>query len=173
MSAARIGRYQSFIKKLAKDINPEIGITKEALETLNSMVVSLADRLIFQMMILLDQKTKTIKHDLVFYAAQDLPGELQKHTKDFITSALFAKKKLIFPTKRTENLLREKTCKRISKASVVAFTAALEHVTRELIHAAVLQRKDRIRIRPREIQQAVKRDAELFKVFGKGIVMGV
>lgn len=170
----RVGKYHYFIKKVAKNISKTLEISEEALETINSMVTSFGEKILFQVEILLPPTTKTAKHELFFLVGTSLPGEMSKHSRDFMDSVLYGNKTLIFPTKRTENFMRKKLCKRLSKSSVVAFTCMLEYITREILFSAKIQteKRKRKRVNVRDIEDSVKKDLELQKLFGNGVFSG-
>ncbi|ALH06745.1 histone H2A domain-containing protein [Port-miou virus] len=166
----RIGKYGLFIKRMTpKDTE----VTKEAVEQISSMLSFLAETLLRKSTILLGDK-KTIKHEVIFWLLRDIPGELGKHSKDYVDSVVYGKRELIFPTKRTENLMRTKTCKRVGQSAVKTLTAILEYFCSEVLEAASKEakRNSRKRIKVLDIQNSVKKDAELFKVFGSGIFSG-
>ncbi|AHC54762.1 histone H2A domain-containing protein [Tunisvirus fontaine2] len=166
----RIGNYTLFVKRMT----PEgFEVTKEAVSQINNMLVFLADKTITKALILLGDK-KTLKHDILFWLLRDIPGELGKHGRDYVDSVLYANKELVFPTKRTENLIRKKSCKRVGKSSVQALTAILEYFCREILvsSAREAKRESRKRIKVLDIQKAVKKDMELSQVFGSGVFSG-
>nr|WNL50129.1 histone H2A domain containing protein [Marseillevirus sp.] len=166
----RIGKYGLFIKRMTpKDTD----VTKEASEQISAMLSFLAETLLRKANILLGEK-KTMNHEVIFWLLRDIPGELGKHSKDYVDSVLYGKRELIFPTKRTENLMRTKTCKRVGQSAVKTLTAILEYFCREILEVSSKEakRNSRKRIRVLDIQNSVKKDAELYKVFGSGIFSG-
>ncbi|BAU80079.1 histone 2A-domain-containing protein [Tokyovirus A1] len=166
----RVGKYGLFVKRISpKDAD----VTKEALETVNNMLVFLAEKLTKQATIIVGDK-KTIKHDVFLWLLTDIQGELGKHSQDFANSVLYGGKELVFPTKRTENLMRKNTCLRISQNAVRALTAILEYFCGQIMEASFSQakRNKRKRIRPFEVEAAVAKDKELYSMFGKGVISG-
>ncbi|AMQ10667.1 histone H2A domain-containing protein [Brazilian marseillevirus] len=166
----RVGKYGLYVKRMSpKDFD----VTKEAVEQINNMLVFLADKMMTKALILLGDK-KTLKHDALFWLLRDVPGELGKHGKDYVDSALYGNKELVFPTKRTENLMRKKTCKRVGQSSVKTLTAILEYFCQEILNSSAREagKESRKRIKVSDVQGAVKKDRELFQVFGSGIFSG-
>ncbi|AIT54762.1 conserved histone H2A domain-containing protein [Melbournevirus] len=165
----RVGKYGLFIKRISpKDAD----ITKESLETVNNMLVFLAEKLTKQANIIIDQKT--LRHDAFLWLLTDIQGELGKHSQDFANSVLYGEKELVFPTKRTENLMRKNTCLRISQSAVKTLTAILEYFCGQIMEASFSQAKKskRKRIRPIDIEAAISQDKELHSMFGKGVISG-
>ncbi|ADB03947.1 histone 2A-domain-containing protein [Marseillevirus marseillevirus] len=165
----RVGKYGLFIKRISpKDAD----ITKESLETVNNMLVFLAEKLTKQANIIIDQKT--LRHDAFLWLLTDIQGELGKHSQDFANSVLYGEKELVFPTKRTENLMRKNTCLRISRSAVKTLTAILEYFCGQIMEASFSQAKKskRKRIRPIDIEAAISQDKELHSMFGKGVISG-
>ncbi|AVR52881.1 histone 2A-domain-containing protein [Marseillevirus Shanghai 1] len=165
----RVGKYGLFIKRISPK---NADVTKEALETVNNMLVFLAEKLTKQANIIIDQKT--LRHDAFLWLLTDIQGELGKHSQDFANSVLYGGKELVFPTKRTENLMRKNTCLRISRSAVKTLTAILEYFCGQIMEASFSQAKKskRKRIRPIDIEAAISQDKELHSMFGKGVISG-
>ncbi|AGV01521.1 histone 2A-domain-containing protein [Cannes 8 virus] len=165
----RVGKYGLFIKRISPK---NADVTKEALETVNNMLVFLAEKLTKQANIIIDQKT--LRHDAFLWLLTDIQGELGKHSQDFANSVLYGGKELVFPTKRTENLMRKNTCLRISQSAVKTLTAILEYFCGQIMEASFSQAKKskRKRIRPIDIEAAISQDKELHSMFGKGVISG-
>lgn len=165
----RVGKYGLFIKRISPK---NADVTKEALETVNNMLVFLAEKLTKQANIIIDQKT--LRHDAFLWLLTDIQGELGKHSQDFVNSVLYGGKELVFPTKRTENLMRKNTCLRISQSAVKTLTAILEYFCGQIMEASFSQAKKnkRKRIRASDIEAAISQDKELHSMFGKGVISG-
>nr|WNL49935.1 histone H2A domain containing protein [Marseillevirus sp.] len=166
----RVGKYGLFIKRISpKDAD----VTKETIETVNNMLVFLAEKLTKQANIIVGDK-KTLRHDVFLWLLTDIQGELGKHSQDFANSALYGKKELVFPTKRTENLMRKNTCLRVSQSAVKTLTAILEYFCGQIMEASFSQAKKdkRKRIRPIDVEAAIAKDKELYSMFGKGVISG-
>jgi len=166
----RVGKYGLFIKRISpKDAD----VTKEAVETVNNMLVFLAEKLTKQASIISGDK-KTLRHDAFLWLLTDIQGELGKHSQDFANSVLYGGKELVFPTKRTENLMRKTSCMRISQSAVRCLTAILEYFCGQIMEASFSQAKKnkKKRIRPLDVEGAVSNDRELRTMFGKGVFSG-
>ncbi|ALX27444.1 histone 2A-domain-containing protein [Golden Marseillevirus] len=123
----RVGKYSLFIKR---KVPSDFDITAEALEQVNNMLLFLANRALRVALIVLDEK-KRLCHKLIIFLLGDVAGGFASECKKYCLDVLQDKQVLVFPTKRTENLMRQKTSKRIGKPAVKTMTAVLEFFLRQ------------------------------------------
>lgn len=166
----RVGKYGLFIRrKVQKDFD----ITAEAADVVNSMLVFLVEKVLKKVLIVIED-AKTIPYTLIFWLLSDFPQDLSFPLKEYIRDILEGKQILVFPTKRTENLMRSKTCKRIGQASVKTMTAILEYFCSHILSMSSQQtnKRGKKRINSEDVRKAVMEHKGLSEIFGHGIFMG-
>eukprot|EP01084_Bolivina_argentea_P260880 440695_1 len=190
-SRIRHETYNIYIYKVIKQVHPEMGVSKKAMQCLNSFVIDMFTRIANEASNLVCINNKNTLDSRCIQSATQLcvPGELAKHGTSEGTKAVckfhasiegksVGEKRvrksqsqragLQFPVGRMARHLKEgKYAQRIGGGAPVYLAAVLEYFTAELVELAGNAAKDnkRQRIIPRHIMLAVKNDEELSKLF--------
>lgn len=186
--------FSTYIYKVLKQVHPDTGISSNAMNELNSMVLYLVERIMNAVNLLTSQnKKKTISaRDIQGAVRMVLPGELAKHAVSEGTKALTRfnstkgggpgaptsksmRAQLQFPVTRTENLMMSHAIvNRKGEGAAVYLAAVLEYLTAEVIELAgnVARDSKRVRITPRHISLAVGNDEELHCLYACCVMSG-
>jgi histone H3/H4 len=152
--------FHTYIVKISRDANDDVGVMKNVKELLNDMSVHFINELTKRAADGL-KKRNTIQE-------RDIQTALEGYFPEGITKLLGEVEdddKILFSTARTEKQMRENLSEdvRLSKKAVVVLAAALEQVIVELTKAAneYSQKYDRRNITLPDLEKAIKHDAEL------------
>lgn len=180
----RIRYYESYISRVLYHVSPYNGITVNAREQLNSVLITVSD-IIAKLSIELTKigKRKTISHKEVERAVKIIfKGELQKESIEEGKLAIQnlkevdvkgkrrqTKAKIIFPPSITEKFLRQFNNSKfmITASSPVFLAAVIEYFASQILEPAshIATRCKHTRITVRDLNQALVRDEELRNVF--------
>jgi len=175
-TAQPIVNYKTYIRKVLKQVHPNTGINANALSQINSMLNTLANRIIAKASFLVKKTNigKTLKNHKKTISARDIqtatrliiPGELSKYavsegtkavTKYSISNKRGSKSKpvtksshagLQFSVGRIDTQIRNKcgNC-RVSADTAVYLAAVLEYLTAEILELAGNAARDNKRTR--------------------------
>ena len=172
-----------YIHKVLHQVHQDSTISTEAINELNLLVHSVAERIINESTHLAKtNKKKTISSREIQTGVQIcIPGELSKHAVSEGTKAVrkytstssmkgdrSKKSGLRFPVGRTEALIRQQSSiNRVGAGAPVYLAAVLEYLTAEILELAGNAAKDNKakRISPRHLLLAIELDEELAKLF--------
>ena len=176
--------YDSYIPKILKQSFDNNGITSDARQQLNSILIIFSkhiSNISHELTLIAKKKTiseKEIKSAIMIY----LTGELQIHAinegeqaiEEFTKnvkhkgSSRQTKAGIIFPPSVVEKFLRkfDTTLFMITQGAPVFLAAVLEYICLEIIESAALLAKDdkRIRITVSDLESSIKNDVELSKL---------
>jgi histone H3/H4 len=167
--ASRRVSFKTYLQRLLKGVNPKVGATGGALDSLDALTVHLAETLSARVHRLVQGKTITVQDVesmVVFLLSGSLAQEAavagQKactayvagtNDKDLNRKTKQVKASLVFPVSLMDRFLREfgKSRLRITQSTAIFATAVLEHVMSKLLalsaERAVEDKKTRIKNR--------------------------
>jgi histone H2A len=166
-----------YIRKVLKQVHPDITITTEAINEMNLLIHSVAEGIINKSSHLAKtNKKKTISSREIQTAVRlCFPGDLSQYAVSAGTKALGDRTGLQFPVKRTEGLIRHhSSVERVGADAPVFLSAVLEYLTAELLQLAGHSTRDNRarRIAPRYLQLAIRSDEEMSKLFSRVTLSG-
>lgn len=177
--------FEIYIRRVLKQVHPDIGISGSALSCLNNLVeITIQKIMVGINRLLLATSKKTVNtrdvHDAVRLT---LPGELMKHAMSEGTKAVTkydsskaagsgdgkptmksARAGLQFSVPRTQKLMmRMSSVQRKTGVAAIYMTAVCEYLMAEIMELAGNTARDqkRVRITPRHIKLAIYNDEEL------------
>lgn len=189
--------FDSFIRKVLKQVHPDTGINSKSVELMNNIIRSFFDKIMKTLSILLNKSSrKTVtSREIQFSVIMSFHGK-GKITKFAISEGVKSvtkykeskKRKLTaneprstayraslqFPVIRFWNLMKKHgTTERVSKIAAIYIAAVLEYLTAEILDLAgnVARDNNFTRIKPRHIFLALQNDAELSRI-SCGMLMG-
>lgn len=185
--------WDTYISRVLKNIIQDRGlqsngvqISTDSIIVLNDIINSLMDKMHSAMHSVMDaNKQRTLMERTVAAAVKiTLPGELMKHARHEAESKLTAfennaagnaetpksqtaRATLLMPVSRVENMLVKLHFTRISPKATVYTAAVLEYILAEILSLAAdaAMQSKQLRISPRHILLAIRRDEELSSLF--------
>jgi len=190
-----MSKYDTYIKKVLKQIHPDQGINSEAVADINQMIHLTLEKIMKASNDLAThqrEQKKTLKsQDIQAAVALVYTGELAKHAKAEGDKAMIKistfkgrpkvpirkeeKAGIIFPVARIETaMMNHSVFSRKGKYAAVILAAVLEYTIAELIETAGNAARDnkRYRISSRDLMMAIQSDRELSKLYKDVVLSG-
>ncbi len=179
--------FDSYISKVLKEVSAESGITNNAKQQLNSVLIMFSKTIANNSLELTELSgKKTLSEKEVSCAVQILlSGDLKAHAIEQGENAIKkylenneekgtsrqSRAGILFPPSVTEKFLRkfDKSSMMVTNKSPIFMAAVLEYLCMEVLDQAVNQSKtnNRIRLTVKDIELAVRSDPELNLLFNK------
>ncbi len=179
--------FDSYISKVLKEVSAESGITNNAKQQLNSVLIMFSKTIANNSLDLTELSgKKTLSEKEVACAVQILlTGDLERHAieqgdkavKSYNTNneekgtSRQSRAGILFPPSVTEKFLRkfDKSSMMVTNKSPIFMAAVLEYLCMEILDQAVNQSKtnNRVRLTVKDIELAVRSDPELNLLFNK------
>mmetsp|Transcript_17537 Transcript_17537/g.27112 ORF Transcript_17537/g.27112 Transcript_17537/m.27112 type:complete len:211 (+) Transcript_17537:16-648(+) len=180
MPARKNTSYSTYIYKVLKQVHPEMGISKFAMQVMGDYNSDTLYRITEEAreICMKDNKATLSSREIQTAVRLVLPGELSKHAVSEGTKAVTkfssnqgskgsqsVKAGLVFPVGRVKKYLKERTKLRIGAGSAIYLAAVLEYMVAELLELSGNCARDnqKKRIIPRHVQLALRNDEELNK----------